>query len=116
MELAKTLEVAVADYIVVATNIMHKLADYIQRQIDIPIIHIADCVANKCKENNLLNVGLLGTKYTMIEDFLINGLEKNSLVVSTLKDKQAIDEIDRIIFDELCKGEKLFKRILQKCY
>lgn len=104
-KIAKTLETAGADYIVVATNTMHKLADYIQSQINIPLIHIADCVADKCKENNVLNVGLLGTKYTMVEDFLVNRLKQNGLSVSTPKDKDNIDEIDRIIFDELCKGE-----------
>ena len=84
---------------------MHKLADYIQSQIDIPLIHIADCVADKCKENNILNVGLLGTKYTMVENFLVDRLKQNGLTVTTPKDKENIDEIDRIIFDELCKGE-----------
>lgn len=104
-KIAKTLENAGADYIVIATNTMHKLADYIQSQITIPLIHIADCVADKCKENNVLNVGLLGTRYTMVEDFLVNRLKKNGLTVSTPKRKENIDEIDRIIFDELCKGE-----------
>ena len=104
-KIAKILETAGADYIVVATNTMHKLADYIQSQIDIPLIHIADCVADKCKENNILNVGLLGTKYTMVENFLVDRLKQNGLIVTTPKDKENIDEIDRIIFDELCKGE-----------
>lgn len=104
-KIAKTLENAGADYIVIATNTMHKLADYIQNQIDIPLIHIADCVADKCKEKNVLNVGLLGTRYTMVEDFLVNRLKQNGLIVSTPKNKENIDEIDRIIFDELCKGE-----------
>lgn len=104
-KIAKTLENAGADYIVIATNTMHKLADYIQSQITIPLIHIADCVADKCKENNVLNVGLLGTKYTMVEDFLVNRLNQNGLTVSTPKQKENINEIDRIIFDELCKGE-----------
>lgn len=104
-KIAKALETAGADYIVVATNTMHKLADYIQSQIDIPLIHIADCVADKCKENNILNVGLLGTRYTMIENFLVDRLKQNGLKVTTPKDKESIDEIDRIIFDELCKGE-----------
>lgn len=104
-KIAKTLENAGADYIVIATNTMHKLADYIQSQITIPLIHIADCVADKCKENNVLNVGLLGTKYTMVEDFLVNRLNQNGLTVSTPKEKENINEIDRIIFDELCKGE-----------
>ena len=103
--IAKTLEMAGADYIVIATNTMHKLADYIQSKINIPLIHIADCVAEKCKENNVLNVGLLGTKYTMVEDFLKNRLQKNGLKVTTPQKKENINEIDRIIFDELCKGE-----------
>lgn len=104
-KIAKILETAGVDYIVVATNTMHKLADYIQSQINIPLIHIADCVADKCKENNILNVGLLGTKYTMVENFLVDRLKQNGLTVTTPKDKENIDEIDRIIFDELCKGE-----------
>lgn len=103
--IAKMLENAGVDYIVIATNTMHKLADYIQSRISIPLIHIADCVADKCKENKVLNVGLLGTKYTMTEDFLVNRLEKNGLTITTPKNIEQIDEIDRIIFDELCKGE-----------
>ena len=102
--IAKTLENAGADYIVIATNTMHKLADYIESQINIPIIHIADCVADKCKENEVLNVGLLGTGYTMREDFLKDRLRKNGLTVSIPNSENEINEIDRIIFDELCKG------------
>ncbi len=104
-KIAKTLENAGADYIAIATNTMHKLADYIQEQINIPLIHIADCIADKCKEKKVLNVGLLGTKYTMVEDFLVNRLKENDLTVSTPKEEEQINEIDRIIFDELCKGE-----------
>lgn len=104
-KIAKTLENAGVDYIVIATNTMHKLADYIQSQINIPIIHIADCVANKCKENKVSNVGLLGTKYTMAENFLVNRLKRNGLNVTTPWTIEDINEIDRIIFDELCKGE-----------
>lgn len=104
-KIAKTLENAGADYIAIATNTMHKLADYIQKQINIPLIHIADCVADKCKEKKVLNVGLLGTKYTMVEDFLVNRLKENDLTISTPKEEKQINEIDRIIFDELCKGE-----------
>ena len=104
-KIAKTLENAGADYIAIATNTMHKLADYIQEQINIPLIHIADCVADKCKEKKVLNVGLLGTKYTMVENFLVNRLKENGLTISTPKEEEQINEIDRIIFDELCKGE-----------
>lgn len=104
-KIAKTLETAGCDYIVIATNTMHKLASYIQEKINVPLIHIADCVADKCKENGIYNVGLLGTKYTMKEDFLINRLKQNGLSVTTPKEDMQIEEIDRIIFDELCKGE-----------
>ena len=103
--IAKILENAGADYIVIATNTMHKLADYVQSQISIPLIHIADCVADKCKKNNILNVGLLGTKYTMVEEFLKNRLKENGLTVTTPQNEENINEIDRIIFDELCKGK-----------
>ena len=104
-KIAKILENAGADYIAIATNTMHKLADYIQKQISIPLIHIADCVANKCKDSNIYNVGLLGTKYTMVEDFLKNRLQQNGLSVTTPEESDKINEIDRVIFDELCKGE-----------
>ena len=101
---AKILEDAGADYIAIATNTMHKLADYVQSKINIPLIHIADCVADKCKKSGVLNVGLLGTKYTMVEDFLKNRLKENGLTVYTPNNTDVINEIDRIIFDELCKG------------
>lgn len=102
--IAKILEAAGADYIVIATNTMHKLADYVQSQINIPLIHIADCVANVCLEEGITNVGLLGTRYTMEEDFLNNRLRQNGLKVVVPETKEEIKEIDRIIFDELCKG------------
>ena len=102
--IAKVLEEAGADYIAIATNTMHKLADYVQKNINIPLIHIADCVSDKCIESNILEVGLLGTKYTMVEDFLKNRLKDNGLKVYTPEKEEQINEIDRIIFDELCKG------------
>lgn len=119
-KIAVTLENAGADYIVIATNTMHKLADYIQKRINIPLIHIADCVAEKCKENNVLKVGLLGTKYTMVENFLVDRLKENGLTVTTPKETNDIDEIDRIIFDELCKGiikdssREYYKNVINK--
>ena len=103
-KIAQILETAGADYIAIATNTMHKLADVIQRNINVPLIHIADCVADKCQKANISKVGLLGTKYTMVEDFLKDRLKENSLEVYTPNKEKEINEIDRIIFDELCKG------------
>ena len=119
-KIAKTLEEAGADYIAIATNTMHKLADYVQSQINIPLIHIADCVANKCKDKNISNVGLIGTKYTMVEDFFKNRLNQNGLKVYVPESQEEIDEIDRVIFDELCKGiiktesKKYFVNVINK--
>ena len=103
--IAIKLENAGADCIVIATNTMHKLADYVQSKINIPLIHIADCVAKKCKQSKVLKVGLLGTKYTMVEDFLKDRLKENGLTVTTPDSQKDINEIDKIIFDELCKGK-----------
>lgn len=102
--IAILLEQAGADYIVIATNTMHKLADYVQSKISIPLIHIADCVAEKVKDKGITNVGLLGTRYSMEEDFLKKRLEQNGLVVSVPSTSEEIKRVDEIIFDELCKG------------
>lgn len=102
---AKKLEKIGADIIIIATNTMHKLADKIQESISIPILHIADCVAKECLEKNVKRVGLLGTKYTMTEDFLKDRLIKNGLNVYVPNKEEDINEIDRVIFKELCVGK-----------
>lgn len=102
---AKKLESIGADIIVIATNTMHKLADKIQKEINIPILHIADCVAKECLEQKVRRVGLLGTKYTMTEDFLRNRLIRNDLEVYVPEQENIVNEIDRIIFKELCIGK-----------
>lgn len=107
VSIAQKLEQAGADYIMIATNTMHKLADAIQNGISVPLIHIADSVSDECKESGIKKVGLIGTKYTMTEDFLITRLEQNELEVFVPTNSEDIDTIDRIIFNELCKGEIL---------
>ena len=76
---AKALENAGADFILICTNTMHKVAPQIASRINIPIIHIADATADELEKNHIQKVGLLGTKYTMTPDFykhkLIGGLE-----------------------------------------
>lgn len=103
--IAKKIEDAGADIIIIATNTMHKLADKIQKSINIPILHIADCVAAECLQKGVTKVGLLGTKYTMIEDFLKSRLIKNGLEVYVPTHEKDINEIDRVIFKELCIGK-----------
>ena len=102
---AKKLEEIGADIIIIATNTMHKLADKIKKCISIPILHIADCVDKECLEKNVKRVGLLGTKYTMTEDFLKDRLIKNGLNVYVPNKEEDINEIDRVIFKELCIGK-----------
>ena len=101
---AHKLEEAGANYLVIATNTIHKVAKQIEDAISIPLIHIADCVAEKCKLQNVLRVGLIGTGITMQEDFLKERLEANGLKVTVPNSKEEIETIDSIIFDELCKG------------
>lgn len=67
--IAQKLETAGADFIVICTNTMHKVASQIARGINIPIIHIAETTAEVLQQSGIQNVGLLGTKYTMQQDF-----------------------------------------------
>ena len=79
-EAAMNLERAGADYLVICTNTMHKVAPEIRKHISIPIIHIAEATAEELKKNSISRVGLLGTKYTMTQEFykskLIDGFTK----------------------------------------
>ena len=114
--IAKVLETAGADYIAIATNTMHKLANYVQNKINIPLIHIADCVADKCKKSDIYNVGLLGTKYTMVEDFLVDRLKENKLTVTVPKNEKDINEIDRIILEKWSELRDIFLNQINNNY
>ena len=108
------------DYVAIATNTMHKVADPvigphevvdnaawppISRWIDIPLVHIGDCIAEECKKVNAKRVLLLGTKFTMTEDFMPCRLFDHDIeVIDTGDYPEEIEEINRIIFEELCHG------------
>lgn len=103
-EAANSLEKAVADFIVICTNTMHKVIEAIQEKITIPILHIADATANALKKAGIKTVGLLGTNYTMEQDFYKSRIEQNGIkVVVPTEDKR--HKINGIIFDELCLGK-----------
>ena len=114
---ARRLEAAGADFIVIATNTMHKLVPDIEKEINIPILHIADTVAEAVKRDRISRVGLLGTKYTMTQDFIKDRLKKAGLTV-IIPDQNDIEIADHIIFNELCMGKVLdssreeYKRII----
>lgn len=100
---AKRLEKAGADFIVICTNTMHKVAPQIQKQIRIPIIHIADATADVLNQNQIKKVALLGTKYTMTQDFYKEKLVSTGIEV-IIPDAADIELINHIIYDELCLG------------
>ncbi|HHU02936.1 MAG TPA: aspartate/glutamate racemase family protein [Christensenellaceae bacterium] len=97
------LEQAGADYIVICTNTMHKVAPYIQKEIKIPIIHIAETTAEALKKNNVKKVALLGTKYTMTQNFYKEKIQQNGIEVIIPNEKD-IEIVNYIIYNELCLG------------
>ena len=107
-EAAQALERAGADYIVICTNTMHKVAPEIGRRIHIPILHIVDMTAVQLKKHGIRKVGLLGTKYTMQQDFYKNVLIRQGIEVIVPNDDD-VDVVNRVIYDELCLG-KIFEK------
>lgn len=100
---ALSLQNGVADFIVICTNTMHKVIDQIEEKINIPIVHIADATAKQIQQAKLKTVGLLGTKYTMEEDFYKERIEANGIHV-LIPSAQERERIHQIIFEELCLG------------
>lgn len=105
-EAAENLEKAGADFIVICTNTMHKVAGKIQENIKIPVIHIADATAHKLKQDGILKTALLGTKYTMTQDFYKEKLRENGIEVLVPEEKD-IEIVNHVIYEELCLGKIL---------
>lgn len=105
-EAARRLESAGADFLVLCTNTMHKVAPAIMREIGIPLLHIADTTADAIQQAGIGTVGLLGTRFTMEDPFYRTRLEERGLRV-LLPDAPERAEIHRVIYDELCRGEIL---------
>jgi aspartate racemase len=115
---AQTLERAGADLILIGANTMHKCYDAINNQVKVPVIHIADSTAEAIKSRNITKVGLLGTKYTMTEDFLKKRLTMQGLEVLTPTPEQRL-VIHDVIIKELCAGiinNNSFKAYANICY
>ena len=100
---AAGLERAGADFILICTNTMHKVAHRIQAAVSIPLLHIADVTAAEILGRGLRSVGLLGTRYTMEEDFYCGRLRRQGLEV-LIPDAPERDMINKVIFEELCLG------------
>jgi aspartate racemase len=104
---AKHIELAGADFLLICTNTMHKVAPQIEQAIDIPLLHIADATAEELVSKNIKSVGLLGTSFTMEQAFYKGRLQdKYGLTVLTPNetDRQVIHDV---IYNELCLGHVL---------
>lgn len=116
---AKNLEKAGADFIVIATNTMHKLVPQIEKEINVPILHIADATANAIKRDGRKKIALLGTKFTMTQDFIKERLIAAGLEV-IIPGEADIELVNDVIFNELCLGKvidssrKEYKRIIKE--
>jgi aspartate racemase len=102
--IAKRLEGAGADVIVLATNTMHKVADAIEAAIDIPFLHIADATAAKIREAGKKKPAIMATRFTMEQDFYIGRLREKFGLEPITPDEDGRVRVHQIIYDELCVG------------
>ncbi|NLJ30098.1 MAG: aspartate/glutamate racemase family protein [Clostridiales bacterium] len=100
---AVRLEQAGADFIVICTNTMHKVAPAVQSKISIPLVHIAEATADELEKHRIAKVALLGTKYTMTQDFYKAKLIDRGIEV-LVPEENEIETVNSIIYDELCLG------------
>ncbi|MEY0002352.1 aspartate/glutamate racemase family protein [Morganella morganii] len=119
-EAAGKLELAGADFIVICTNTMHRMADRIEQTISIPLLHIADATAIKIQQAGIKNVGLLGTAFTMEQDFYKGRLTEKfglDIIIPDAADRNIIHDV---IYQELVSGiinessREQYKTIIRK--
>ncbi len=117
---AIALEKAGAEFILIATNTMHKLAHHVSSSVNIPLLHIADATAEQIIKSKLKKVGLLGTKFTMEQDFYKRRLTEHFNIDVLIPNNKDREIIHNIIYNELCKGiinkdsRKEYIRIISK--
>ena len=102
---ARALHAAGAQGLVLCTNTMHKVADEIEAATPLPFLHIVDAAAQSLTSQGLLRVGLLGTRFTMEQDFYKARLAERYGVQVIVPPAQERDEVHRIIYEELCLGQ-----------
>lgn len=105
IDAAKNLENGGADFIVLCTNTMHKVADDIQANVKIPLLHIADATAQLVKDSGIKKIGLLGTRFTMEEEFYKGRLSQKYGLTVNVPNAQEREIVHRVIYDELVIGE-----------
>lgn len=106
-EAAKNVERAGADFLLICTNTMHKVAPQIEKAIDIPLLHIADATAEVILQKGIKTVGLLGTAFTMEQDFYKGRLNENYGLTVLVPNEADRLIIHNVIYKELCLGHSL---------
>lgn len=101
---AQKLEAAGADFILIATNTMHRVFDEVQAQVNVPLLSLLEVVGETVEERGWQRVGLLGTRFTMESDLYTRALGERGLEV-LVPDSEARAEVDRVIYEELVAGE-----------
>ena len=102
---ATALKQAGADFLVICTNTMHKIADIVAERSELPILHIADVTGSVIAEHGLRQVGLLGTRFIMEEPFYQERLRKGFGIDVLVPEQAERDIVHRIIYEELCLGK-----------
>lgn len=102
--IAQGLERAGADFLLICTNTMHNVAPQVQEQIGIPLLHIADVTGAELERSHIRTAGLLGTKFTMGQDFYRKRIKDGHGIEVIIPGENDQDEIHRIIYQELCAG------------
>nr|HPQ95592.1 amino acid racemase [Thiolinea sp.] len=102
---ARRLEAAGADLLLICTNTMHKVAPAVEAATAMPLLHIADATARRLQADGIRRVGLLGTRFTMEQDFYKGRLEQDFGLEVLVPEAAAREQVHRIIYQELCLGE-----------
>ncbi|MEH6561679.1 MAG: aspartate/glutamate racemase family protein [Marinobacter sp.] len=100
---AQSVKAGGADFLLICTNTMHKVAPQVQQASNMPLLHIADATAKALKQDGVTSVGLLGTRFTMEQTFYRERLEQQDISV-IIPDDNERDAVHRIIYEELCRG------------
>jgi aspartate racemase len=101
---ARSVQAGGADFLMVCTNTMHKVAPQIEAAIDIPLLHIADATAEALQAQGIRRVGLLGTAFTMEQDFYKGRITSRYGIEVLVPEQDARRLVHRVIYDELCLG------------
>lgn len=104
-EAAPSVQAGGADFLLICTNTMHKVAAEIEAHIDIPILHIADATAQQLIKDGVSRVGLLGTRFTMEQDFYTGRLRDKFAIDVLIPDAEQRDLVHQVIYQELCLGK-----------